>query len=74
MIVTNDGWQTPARALLDRAPGTTSIGVRLPPARIAFVPFSLDEVEAQPEDPDRLTDWRPSRAPCSCTGSAGILL
>ena len=74
MIVTNDGWTTRAQDVLDRAPGTTSIGLRLPPARIALVPFSLDEVEAQPEDPDRLTDWRPSRTPCSCTRSAGILL
>jgi hypothetical protein len=74
MIVTNSGWETHGRDLLERAPGAMPRSVRLPPARIAFVPFSLDEVEAQPDDPDRLPHGRFSLTPCPCTRSIGILL
>ena len=74
MIVTNSSWEARGRELLERAPGAMPRSVRLPPARIALVPFSLDEVEAQPDDPDRLPRERFSLTPCSCTRSVGIVL
>ena len=70
MIVTHAERTTRNRARLDRAPASSALPNALPPARIAFVPFSLDEVEAQPEDAVRVSP-RWTRAPaCSCSHPA----
>jgi len=67
MIVTNVERDSRNRARLSRTPYATTPAT-LPPARIAFVPFSLDEVEVQPEDAIRAAAIRSrSSSACSCS-------
>jgi hypothetical protein len=67
MIVTHSEPNTRNRARLDGATCAAHVGETLPPARIALVPFSLDEVEAQPEDIVRPSPRWTAEAPCSCS-------
>jgi hypothetical protein len=67
MIVTHPEPNTRNRARLDGATYAGHARETLPPARIALVPFSLDEVEAQPEDIVRPSLRRTPEATCSCS-------
>ncbi|MFN8637735.1 MAG: hypothetical protein U0893_28105 [Chloroflexota bacterium] len=52
MILTDFERSLSARIRLESTRYPPAGRTTLPPARIAMVPFSLDEVEAQPEDAD----------------------